>query len=129
MTILVDTNVLLWLLDDIEKLPPDVAEFLASTEQRVFFSSLTIWEVAIKSALWKQGFPYRPEQVLSAAVAIGYLELPITAVVAATVADLPLHHRDPFDRLLVAQAIAMPARLYTADRDLAAYSELVTLVR
>ncbi len=49
--------------------------------------------------------------------------------VAASVAELPHHHRDPFDRLLVAQALAVPARLYTTDRRLPAYSELVTLVR
>ena len=52
----------------------------------------------------------------------------MTVAAAAIVADLPLHHRDPFDRLLVAQAIAAPARLYTSDRRLAPYSELVAVV-
>jgi len=64
--------------------------------------------------------------VAQAARATGFLELPVTAAAAARVADLPPHHRDPFDRLLVAQAVLEPARLYTADPMLALYSELVT---
>ena len=62
------------------------------------------------------------------AVAAGFTELPIKSGAAAHVARLPLHHRDPFDRLLVAQAITEPAYLYTVDRKLPLYSELVTVV-
>jgi PIN domain nuclease of toxin-antitoxin system len=60
--------------------------------------------------------------VLDSVRASGFIELPVMSDVALTVASLPLHHRDPFDRLLVAQAMAEPAVLYTADRQLTAYS-------
>jgi PIN domain nuclease of toxin-antitoxin system len=70
----------------------------------------------------------RPEQIAQAARETGFVELPVNAAAAARVVDLPLHHRDPFDRLLVAQAMAEPMRLYTADPLLPPYSELVQLL-
>jgi len=94
----------------------------------VLFSAASIWEIAIKARLGRADFPLRPEQVAQEARLTGFIELPVKADVAARVADLPLHHRDPFDRLLVAQAMAEPARLYTADPLLPPYSELVQLI-
>jgi len=73
-------------------------------------------------------FAYRPEAIATAARMSGLVELPLRADAAARVADLPLHHRDPFDRLLVAQALAESARLLTADAQVALYSDLVTLI-
>jgi PIN domain nuclease of toxin-antitoxin system len=70
----------------------------------------------------------RPEEIARAARDTGFTELPVRADAAAQVVDLPLHHRDPFDRLLVAQAMVEPMRLYTADPLLPPYSELVTLI-
>ncbi len=71
----------------------------------------------------------RPQEIADAARQTGFMELPIHSSAAARVADLPMHHRDPFDRILVAQAIAESVRLYTADSVLTRSSELVTLIR
>lgn len=85
-----------------------------------------VWEIAIKARLGKiQG---DVDQMVAAVGASGFLELPVTARHAASVAQLPEHHRDPFDRLLVAQAMTEPLVLVTADALLARYSELVKVV-
>jgi PIN domain nuclease of toxin-antitoxin system len=84
--------------------------------------------IAIKARFSRADFAFRPHEILRAALETGFVELPVRARAAMLVADLPLHHRDPFDRLLIAQAISEPVRLYTADPVLPPYSELVTLV-
>ena len=129
MNILLDTNVLLWVLSRRANIGDRAAAELESAENDIFFSAVSIWEIAIKYRLSQPDFASHPDQVLGMALAAEFRELPIMGSVAATVTVLPWHHRDPFDRLLIAQAIAMPARLYSSDRRLAAYSELVTLVR
>ena len=129
MNILLDTNVFLWALAQAGRLKGGIIDEIESSANDVFFSAVTVWEVAIKYRLGQPAFSADPEAVLRMARQAGYEELPLTASIAATVARLPPHHRDPFDRLLVAQAIAMPARFYTSDRSLVVYSELVTLVR
>ena len=100
-----------------------------TTVPRLFtFHQTSIWEIAIKSGLGRSDFPTRPEVVARAARETGFTELPIGADVAARVVDLPLYHRDPFDRLLVAQAMSEPVHLYTADSLLPPYTDLVRLV-
>ncbi len=128
MQFLLDTHVLIWVLVEPKKLKPSVLSELRSDEHQVFFSAASIWEIAIKAALGRADFPHPVEKILEVACGVGFTELPVRAAVALTVAALPLHHRDPFDRLLVAQALSLPARLLTADAQLRAYSELVTLV-
>lgn len=76
----------------------------------------------------KVDFQYSPEDIAQAAKDTGLVELPVSAAHAAKVAHLPLHHRDPFDRLLIAQILLLPAQLLTADSALVPYSELVRLV-
>ena len=129
MRILLDTHVLLWAVGEPDRLDGTTRSLLEDPAVEVLFSAASIWEVAIKVGLGRADFAVRPEAVAQAARATGFLELPVTAAAAARVADLPPHHRDPFDRLLVAQAVLEPARLYTADPMLALYSELVTLLR
>lgn len=128
MRILLDTHILLWSLNTPEKLPDAVREQLESSATDVLFSAVSIWEIAIKSALGKVNFPYLPQQIADAAKRTGFLELPITSEHAAGIIKLPKHHNDPFDRLLVAQALALPARLLTADKALPIYSELVEMI-
>ena len=100
---------------------------LAASETGVVFSVASIWEIAIKASLKRSDFGVHPDDIVSAAIKTGFTELPIRSDAAALVADLPLHHHDPFDRLLIAQAMREPARLLTADAQLAPYSELVML--
>lgn len=128
MRILLDTQILLWVISAPERVSPSVRATLLDAENDVLFSAVSIWEIAIKAALRRPEFVARPEAVATEARDIGFIELPVYSSAASRVADLPLIHRDPFDRLLVAQAIAEPAVLYTADARLGAYSELVNRV-
>lgn len=123
---ILDTNVLLWVIDAPGRLPHRVLAMIGDSGNEVLFSAASIWEIAIKAARRKPDFEIDPLEVLSDAISIGFVELPVTAATAAGVADLPPVHRDPFDRLLVAQAMAEPANLLTADRVLERYSPLVS---
>ena len=89
------------------------------------FSAVSIWEIAIKSALGKARFHYSLDEITDGDRVTGFIELPIYSEHAAQVVRLPLHHHDPFDRLLVAQALTMPVKLVTADAALVPYSALV----
>ncbi len=128
MRFLLDTHLLLWALGAPGKLDAGTRDLIEDPANTVLFSAASIWEIAIKSGLGRSDFPTRPEAVARAARETGFTELPIGADVAARVVDLPLYHRDPFDRLLVAQAMSEPVHLYTADPLLPPYTELVRLV-
>jgi PIN domain nuclease of toxin-antitoxin system len=91
----------------------------------VLFSAASIWEIAIKAGLGRSDFAFDPAEIARAALDTGFTELPVRSDAAALVGRLPLLHRDPFDRILVAQAISEPANLYTTDRQLVLYSDLV----
>ena len=128
MRLLLDTHIVLWVISEPERLDAAARSAILDPENDVLFSAATIWEIAIKAALRRAGFRADPHTVLDEALDLGFIELPVTSATAARVAGLPLIHRDPFDRILIAQAIAEPAILYTADGHLTAYSELVQLV-
>ncbi|MFZ4604456.1 MAG: type II toxin-antitoxin system VapC family toxin [Caulobacterales bacterium] len=128
MRVLLDTNVLLRALIEPDNLASKARSLIENPDNVVLFSAASIWEIAIKSALGKADFHVTPREILDAAIASGFEELPIWSAAALGVSDLPAIHRDPFDRLLVAQALHEPARLITTDAALAAYSELVVCV-
>lgn len=98
---------------------------MMESADQIFLSAASIWEVTIEVALGK--IQADPDELARAIVESGFDELPVRAVHAAGVAKLPMLHADPFDRILVAQAIAEPLRLLTVDATLAQYSELVTV--
>jgi len=125
MGLLLDTHVLVWALDKPERLSLSVRQELEDPLNEVYFSAASIWEIAIKSKLGKVNFRHSAEAIARGATDTGFIELPITASHSAAVAGLPGHHRDPFDRLLVAQAMALPAHLLTVDSALVPYSDLV----
>lgn len=125
MRLLLDTHVLLWTLGAPERLGNTLSAAIKSPDNVVMFSAVSIWEIAIKSALRRNYFQVAPDEILAAAIESGFTELPVRSAAAVQVAKLPVHHRDPFDRLLIAQAITEPATLYTADSQLEIYSELV----
>ena len=128
MRLLLDTHVLLWALIEPTKLSVDVQAALEDPLNEVLFSAASVWEMAIKTALGRADFRVSPEIIVEAAYATGFTELPVRSAAALKVSTLPHHHRDPFDRLLIAQAMTEPAALYTADAQLAVYSELVVRV-
>ena len=125
MRLLLDTHVFIWVVTDSRSLRRAARDTIRSAEQ-VFVSAASIWEIAIKIRLGKMEGD--PQQLSDAIDESGFLELPVAARHAAHVAKLPPHHADPFDRLLVAQAITEPLRFLTADSMLAQYSELVEIV-
>lgn len=125
MRVLLDTHVFVWVTMDSARLTAaERNTILEATE--VYVSAASIWEIAIKRRLGK--IDGVPEQLAAAIVESGFQPLPITPAHAALVETLADRHRDPFDRLLIAQAIAEPLRLLTADRALEPYSELVTVI-
>ena len=128
MRLLLDTHILIWALGEPKRLPKEVRAALESPANEVLFSAASIWEVAIKAQIGRANFKVAPAEIAQAAVDSGFVELPVRAVHGARVSSLPLHHRDPFDRLLVAQAMTEPCRLVTADAILGGYSELVVIV-
>lgn len=123
--LILDTNVLLWAVVRPARLPPFVIAAIEEPGNEVLFSAASIWEIAIKAALRRPAFEVDVAVFAADAVSMGLVERPVTSAVAARVAKLPMVHRDPFDRLLVAHALAEPARLITSDRLLSRYSELV----
>jgi PIN domain nuclease of toxin-antitoxin system len=122
--VLLDTQLLLWSLADAKRLPARARQMIEEAE--VYVSAASIWEIAIKVSLGKLSAD--PRQVLSALEPTGFLSLPISGQHCARVADLPPLHRDPFDRLLIAQATTEPMRFVTADASLRAYGDIVTVV-
>lgn len=124
MRILLDTHLLLWALAAPSKLPARARRLLDDGD--VYISAASIWEISIKVALRKLSAD--PTEVLAALEPAGFLSLPVTGIHAARVVSLPNVHRDPFDRLLIAQAQAEPMHLLTNDRALVGYGECVTLV-
>lgn len=124
MRLLLDTQIYLWFLADSRRLSKQArAEIQAADE--VFVSAASIWEAAIKIGPGR--LKALPEELVAGIGASGFVELAVSAEHGALVAALPDHHRDLFDRLLLAQAMAEPMRLLTADAALARYSELVVL--
>lgn len=128
MRLLIDTQIALWATLKVAKLPVAARELIADPANEIAVSAASVWEIAIKYAL-RRGRP--DDMPLSGAAALqvfgkaGYSILPITAAHAAAVDDLPPHHSDPFDRMLVAQAITEPLRLLTSDRRLPDYGDMV----
>lgn len=125
MKLLIDTHILLWVMQDAPQLGRPVRRLLNDADS-IHVSSVSLWEIAIKCALGK----LRVEQAeLDAQLDnIGFTPLPVTLAHTRALRKLPPLHSDPFDRMLVAQAISEPLHLLTHDRALAAYGELVMLV-
>jgi PIN domain nuclease of toxin-antitoxin system len=125
MRLLLDTHIFCWWFYDSKRLPREARELMQGAED-VFVSSASIWEVAIKVRLGRMSAD--PQELFEQIAANGFQELPVWSRHAVVVAGLPLHHTDPFDRLLIAQAISEPLHLLTADPQLKRYSELVIQV-
>jgi PIN domain nuclease of toxin-antitoxin system len=124
MRLLLDTHIFLWAVAGSPLLKPAARRLIEGADE-VYVSAASIWEIAIKARLGKIEADAR--ELAAAIHASGFMELPVSAAHAAGVARLDLHHNDPFDRILLAQALAEPLRLLTVDEVLAKYSDLVLL--
>jgi PIN domain nuclease of toxin-antitoxin system len=128
LRLLLDTHLLLWAVASSKRLPREARELLEDESHEVYFSAVSIWEIAIKSSLRRKDFRIDLAPFLVALPQMGLVELPVTAAHAAGVAQLPFIHRDPFDRLLIAQSIAEPLTLLTNDKILDRYRAGVRIV-
>lgn len=116
MSYLLDTTVFVWLLKEPERLNRRALDLLEDQSQDVFLSSVTSWEVVIKFAIGKLTLPKKPSELLSEIFTnFVFQPLPITHAHSVAVGELAFHHRDPFDRMLVAQAKSENLVLLTAD--------------
>jgi len=123
--LLLDTHVVLWWLSDDQRLGQEARRLIANPGHYVAVSAVSVWEMAIKSSIGKLTVP---DDVGEAILASGFAPLAVTIEHAARVGELPLHHRDPFDRMLVAQAQVEGLELLTADAGLGDYRvELVVI--
>lgn len=122
MSFLLDTHVWLWAIDDMTPLGRRTRDLLVSPDSKLFLSAVSSWEATIKWRLGKLRLPGRPEEIVKHSLEHNRLDvLPVTHEHACRVGDLPHHHDDPFDRLLIAQALAQGLQLVTADAALRAY--------
>ena len=117
MRLLLDTHILIWALGEPKRLPKEVRVALESSANEVMFSAASIWEIAIKVGLEKLtlSLPYR-DWMEQAIADLGLVVLPITVEAAGLQAGLPWHHRDPFDRLIIAQALVENIPVVSIDR-------------
>jgi len=121
MKLLVDTHLLLWAAQGIEHLPLDAQTLMSEPENELFFSVASLWEIVIKCGLGREDFKVDPQGFRRSLLDNGYHELPILSGHVVVVGTLPTIHKDPFDRLLVAQAIVEGIMLLTADKQVAKY--------
>jgi len=122
---LFDTNILLWYFWDYERIN-SIKELIASGATEIFYSPVSLWEIATKIRNGKLKFNF--EELYNYVQKYGFIELPLTSGCLKTYLELSKIHKDPFDHMLLAQALAFPMRFITGDSLLADYSSLVMVV-
>ncbi len=127
MKLLLDTNLLIWTGFELRQLSKRARTLIENPSNELMFSCASIWEMSIKRSYERRDFQIDIAGLRTGLLRNDYRELPITGDHAIAVGNLPLHHRDPFDRLLVAQASYEGASLLTADRRLRAYGDMVLI--
>jgi PIN domain nuclease of toxin-antitoxin system len=128
MKLLLDTHLLLWAAGAPERLSRPARSLLVARGNSLVFSAASIWEIVIKAGLGRADFQVEPQRLRQELLLHGYEELPISGEHALALRTLPALHKDPFDRILFAQARCEAMTLVTADRDLAAYGAPCRLV-
>ena len=121
MRLLLDTHLLVWTVDQHERLSARARRLIGDPDNEPVFSTASLWEIAVKYALHRADFRYDPRVMRRGLLDNRYEELPVTGEHAVAVASLPPLHRDPFDRMLVAQAIVEGITLLTSDPRVAQY--------
>ena len=121
MKLLLDTQVLLWAAGQPERLTVAARKLLNNPLSELLFSAASLWEIAIKNMLGRDDFRVEPRLLRRGLLDNGYTELPVTSQHAVSIDGLPPLHKDPFDRLLLAQALCEGITLVTGDAQLARY--------
>ncbi|MFA7608158.1 MAG: type II toxin-antitoxin system VapC family toxin [Rhodocyclaceae bacterium] len=125
MNVLLDTHVALWAITDSPKLPQKARDLIQSPKTNVWISTASVWEIAIKHSLGRGDMPVSSQDAVHYFRESGYRFLAIEPEHVVAVEELAPHHQDPFDRILVAQALAEPMRLITRDPLVALYSDTI----
>ena len=128
MRLLLDTHLLLWASARSRRLPKEARRFLENPRNEVHYSAVSLWEIAIKLGLRRSDFRVDLGLLRPALSEMGFVELPVTGAHAERLVDLPPIHKDPFDRMLVAQSLSEPFILLTNDDGLEAYGKVVRVV-
>lgn len=121
MKLLLDTQLLLWAAGQPERLSPAARKQLNDPKNELLFSAASLWQVAIKNSLGRENFSVEPRLLRRGLLDNGYIELAITSQHAVNIDSLPPLHRDPFDRMLLSQALIEGVTLLTTDAQLARY--------
>ena len=129
MSVLLDTHILLWAAGQPHRLPSVARALLEDPESEPMFSAASLWEIAIKHGLCRPDFTVDPRLLRRGLLENGYTELPVTGAHAVAVDLLPAIHKDPFDRLLVAQAQIEGLTLLTADPVVGRYPGPIRLLQ
>ena len=125
MNLLLDTHVALWAIADSPKLPQRARDLIQAPKTTVWVSAASIWEIVIMCGMGRGDMPVSGQDAVRYFQESGYRFLPIDVEHALAVESLPAHHQDPFDRILVAQALVEPMRLMTHEPLVARYSDTI----
>lgn len=128
MNLLLDTHLLLWAAAGSSHLPEAAKKLIEDFDNALYFSAASVWEIAIKRSLGRDDFSVDPRLFKRGLLDNGYLEIPLTSEHAITVDSLPMHHRDPFDRILIAQSINEGVLLLTSDSHIGKYEGPIRMV-
>lgn len=128
MNLLLDTHLLLWAASEPKRLSARARALLLDPANHLVFSSASLWEISIKNGLDRADFNVDPRRLWRMLLVSGYRELPVTSEHTVAVNELPSLHKDPFDRILVAQARVEGLTLLTVDRTVAKYGDGVRKV-
>jgi len=121
MKLLLDTHLLLWAADQQGRLSADAVNLISDPGNELFFSAASLWEIAIKQGLGREDFKVDARLLRRGLLDNGYSELPVASEHAVAIDSLPSLHKDPFDRMLISQAMIEGITLLTADSILAQY--------
>lgn len=128
MNLLLDTHLLLWAASEPKRLSAGVRTLLLDPANQLVFSAASLWEISIKNGLERADFNVDTRRLWRMLLVSGYRELPVTSEHAVAVNELPRLHKDPFDRILVAQARVEGLTLLTVDKAVAKYGDGVRMV-
>lgn len=121
MKLLLDTQLLLWAAGHPERLSASARKQIKNPKNEILFSAASLWEITIKNSLGRDDFRVEPRLLRRGLLDNGYIELPVTSQHAVNIDGLPPLHKDPFDRMLLAQAFTEGITLLTSDAQLARY--------
>lgn len=122
MKYLIDTQILIWMIIDIQKIPDNINKIIKDSRNEIFVSSVSIWEIAIKKSIGKLTFPFELKKIREVIKNMNINILDINTEHLINVAELPFHHKDPFDRLIISQAMIDKLPIISSDNNFPLYN-------